>query len=655
MIASPSQAMRSLSCTTIATIIVLALGCAQPNRAPGPAAARANDGGAETGRPDGRDGDDDGGLTPFTCLPGAPCAVADSPCMVGTTVCSDAGPSCRLTEKRQANGTFCGPGAVCLEGVCAGCISGAGCVLEGKTCRVGAIDCSSGQPLCVETGNAPSGSSCSPPAGATGNFVCQDGACATCTAGAACVPSNPCHRGVLDCTNGTATCKDSGMTALPGTPCGADKACNAAGACITCRSGAACPAPEVCRQGRIDCSNGAEVCLASESLPNGTACGSGNAEVCSAGSCIACNPGAPCSPSNRCHLGVLSCSSGTPQCMDSNTAVVNGTPCGTDKVCGNGSCVACKAAAACATGDPCKLGTTSCSTGTSECKPTHDAPDGTTCGQGRVCKAGSCVACAPNATCEPSACKVGKTSCGTGTSVCMETGAAPDGKACGGGKVCTSGSCVACGGAGQPCCAGNSCPEGKTCMGSTCVVACTPGGECNINNPCRKGKIACNGGTPACVDGDPKNNGASCGGNQICLDGSCTGCGAIGQPCCGGVCSVSGGCRNSRCAGLPNPPGGKFFIQTFGTAIGLLAADCPSDNAPGRPGCVAQGELFAARNYVYCRTWGAERRVGNDFNHWWLLTDLDKVYPGRQGRAYVSAYHIAGQGNDQANGIPDCP
>ncbi|MEU6943458.1 M23 family peptidase, partial [Streptomyces rubiginosohelvolus] len=74
----------------------------------------------------------------------------------------------------------------------------------------------------------------------------------------------------------------------------------------------------------------------------------------------------------------------------------------------------------------------------------------------------------------------------------------------------------------------------------------------------------------------------------------------------------------------------------------------------------AQGILNAGTNYVYCKVWGARVGTATQFNHWWLRTDLDSVYPGKNGRnAYVSAYYLSRWGNDEArdnNGtvIPNC-
>lgn len=95
---------------------------------------------------------------------------------------------------------------------------------------------------------------------------------------------------------------------------------------------------------------------------------------------------------------------------------------------------------------------------------------------------------------------------------------------------------------------------------------------------------------------------------------------------------------------------GKHWVDTFANATGYAAANTAD----------AQGVLNAGTNYVYCKVWGAQIGSGSAFNHWWLRTDLDTVYAGKNGRnAYVSAYYLSRWGNDEArdnNGtvIPDC-
>lgn len=67
------------------------------------------------------------------------------------------------------------------------------------------------------------------------------------------------------------------------------------------------------------------------------------------------------------------------------------------------------------------------------------------------------------------------------------------------------------------------------------------------------------------------------------------------------------------------------------------------------------GGIYAGSNYVYCRVWGDNVTGSAGYNHWWLRTDLDWTYPNMSWQnQYISAYGLSGQGNDQANGIPNC-
>lgn len=85
----------------------------------------------------------------------------------------------------------------------------------------------------------------------------------------------------------------------------------------------------------------------------------------------------------------------------------------------------------------------------------------------------------------------------------------------------------------------------------------------------------------------------------------------------------------NACGGTPD----KFWVDTF--------ADAPGHSTPG--GTVT-GKLYKGTNYVFCRVWGPEVRVGTSFNHWWLKTDLDEGPAGQ----WVSAYYLSRWGNDEA-------
>ncbi|MDX2543512.1 M23 family metallopeptidase [Streptomyces sp. WI04-05B] len=100
----------------------------------------------------------------------------------------------------------------------------------------------------------------------------------------------------------------------------------------------------------------------------------------------------------------------------------------------------------------------------------------------------------------------------------------------------------------------------------------------------------------------------------------------------------------NACGGNPPTPT-RFWVDTFADAPGYAAVDCVGDTSPR---CAVQGKLLKGTNYVLCKKKGAEVRVGNSYNHWWLLTDLDEVAPGGSGRAYVSAYYLQRWGNNEA-------
>lgn len=109
----------------------------------------------------------------------------------------------------------------------------------------------------------------------------------------------------------------------------------------TCLAGQPCTSPNPCTMGVTGCSTGTPVCNSGANLPNGTACGTN--EVCGNGTCNACTQGAACTPTNACHTGTTDCSTGSPVCTDTGTSLANGTSCGASGVCESGACNACGA------------------------------------------------------------------------------------------------------------------------------------------------------------------------------------------------------------------------------------------------------------------------------------------------------------------------
>lgn len=401
-----------------------------------------------------------------TCSPGSRCVPDDNPCVLGERVCAADANTCRPTSTAQANGTPCGANMVCFESKCVPCSAGGTCPVTGKPCRVGTHDCASGQQRCLETGDVPDGQGCG------GNNVCKGGMCVPCGAGNTCVPVNPCHQGMQSCAPGQ-PCIDTGQVLPPGSSCGLNKVCNASGVCVDCRAGATCMGSP-CKVGQYQCGSGSELCTDVGNAPNGTSCGQGR--VCLAGECRDCAAGASCTPSNPCHAGVLSCTSG-PACDDTGNFRPDGTRCGDNLYCNGGTCVPCTPGIACTpTSNPCRRGTTTCATGTSQCQETGNARDGDMCGPMRYCHSGSCGVCDAGAACKPTnVCKLGTNSCANGTADCQETGNAADGTTCGAQRECESGACRDCGVDTRRCCTGGGCRNANSeCRNGTCQPRCVP-------------------------------------------------------------------------------------------------------------------------------------------------------------------------------------
>ncbi len=376
------------------------------------------------------------------------------------------------------------------------CTPGDSCVPT-TPCATGKVDCSTGSIVCMPSGTLPDGTQCGL------NEVCKLGVCTQCTANAACMPTTaPCHTGNIVCTTGSPVCVDNGGSAPAGMNCGLNQVCSS-GNCVACTSGAECtPSNNPCHVGATDCGTGTSVCVdQATNVMDGTACGAGH--VCNAGSCIACDEGAQCTPANACHTGNISCDSGSPVCMDTLNKATDGTVCGVDKVCSNGTCIGCTQGEACTpNGAPCHTGVTQCETGSAVCVDNMGPqPQGTICGTNEVCNSGNCISCQQGLACTPTgnACHTGSMDCSSGSPVCTDTmGVLANGASCGQGKVCSGGSCV----------------------------SCVAGGVCSPTNaPCHVGAFACDTGVPICIDQQTNvSDGTGCGMNEVCLGGSCTAC-----------------------------------------------------------------------------------------------------------------------------------
>jgi hypothetical protein len=386
-----------------------------------------------------------------------------------------------------------------------------------------------------------------------------------CTPGLACTGDDPCHAGTVEC-DGTAERCVAGSAKPDGTRCGADRVC-LAGACTRCIDGATCTSDDGCSTGVRACALG-NVCELRFHAADGKPCTGG---VCSAGACVACVDGAPCASADGCRTGTLTCARGK-SCVLSATAA-------DDTSCSGGTCVAgaclagCSAGKTCTSADGCRLGVTSCTSGTERCVLANAAADGATC-PGGVCAAGTCVACDPSAPCaSPDGCQTGTVTC-TGAPACA-LAAVADGMPCAGG-VCVSGGCRACV-AGAACTSADGCrtghttcgtapeckldalvPDGAACAGGVCesgaCTSCLPGVACTTPDACHTGTVDCSSGAAVCVPVRARADGAGCGTDAVCFHGSCRAC-AQGASCtvdaCHGPGTVDCATGEPVCAGAP--------------------------------------------------------------------------------------------------------
>src|SRR4029078_10213149 len=136
------------------------------------------------------------------------------------------------------------------------------------------------------------------------------------------------------------TCVDGAVKAA-GTGCGVNQVCNANGQCTVCKPGQTCTTNPglACKNGITSCSTGVQTCLDDTNKAAGTSCGTNM--VCNAsGTCVACAAGSGrSSNTSPCKVGVISCASGAPVCVNGTGNVMAGTSCGSNQVCdANGFC-----------------------------------------------------------------------------------------------------------------------------------------------------------------------------------------------------------------------------------------------------------------------------------------------------------------------------
>ncbi|MBN2359234.1 MAG: hypothetical protein JXR83_07250, partial [Deltaproteobacteria bacterium] len=319
--------------------------------------------------------------------------------------------------------------------------------------------------------------------------------------------------------------------------------------------------------------------------PEVGAWGVGDAESCldytataTAADCEACQINRACTADGGCASGSLACPGGVATCTDL-VDWPDQTFCGEGKSCHAGACVDCQPGTPCTANSGCLVGAVDCSTGSAVCSNPVAAPNGTTCGfaPSNLCRDGACVYCQFGQPCESADyCSVGHRDCSTGFEVC--TGLVPkaDGANCGSGQTCSAGHCG----------------------------ACVAGAPCYSADGCRAGTLDCSSGFE-CVDLVAKPDGTRCGAGGYCRGGVCAPCHHFA------LCTANDGCRvgeidctidgTPRCVDLANVAdgtacgSGRMCRDGACTACGYVGGSCRSadgcqqgtiDCSAGVPSCV---------------------------------------------------------------------
>jgi hypothetical protein len=498
-----------------------------------------------------------------------------------------------ITNQCQAgtgpgDGTQCGGDTdVCINEVCESvqCVTDGHCPDDGNVCT-GAPSCG-GDYTCQTGANVDNGTVCG------AGDVCFDGTCREgCTTDAECDDGLVCN-GTETCDLGTFTCQ-SGTAPGDGTQCGATALDICLGdVCDTveCTEDMHCPDDGNVCTGAPSC-GGDYTCQAGANEPNGSVCGS--ELVCFDGTCregcttdAECDDGLVCNGAETCDPGTFTCQAGTP--------LANGTVCGSETdVCVNQICVpdSCTSNGQCSDGNVC-TGTETCNFTSYQCEVGAAPGDGTQCGATAldVCIGESCenVECVSDTYCDDDNVCTGVETCDLGSYTCQSGTAPGDGTQCG------------------P-------TSSDVCVGDTCVtgVECTDVGEsgqCSDGNACNGVEVC--GADFTCQPGTNLADGTSCGTDLVCIAGACEpGCTTDaecddGNPCTGtGTCNPGTfQCETSAAPGDGAQCGATALDVCVGTTCqNVECVDnsyCPNDGDP------CNGEESCNLGTFQCQSTGA--------------------------------------------------
>jgi hypothetical protein len=325
----------------------------------------------------------------IACVQGEDCTPAGA-CTISRIDCSTGAPVCTATTEPVAPGTSCGAGLVCDgAGACIGCSEGLLCTPPGS-CYEYRIGCSTGAPVCSPTATpVAAGTSCG------SGLVCSGGGeCVACVQDQDCTPAGACLQSRISCASGGPVCTATSDPVTAGTVCGTDQVCDGAGQCVGCVAGTTCTPDGVCTRWETSCLTGTSQCV-DTGVPLGTGASCGTGMVCDpAGVCVACVQGQDCTPPDACLQSRIACNTGGPVCTATTDPVPAGTNCGIDQICdGAGACIACTPGATCTPVGACTLWTVSCSAGYACADTGQFLPAGTSCGTNLFCDG--------NGTCGP--------------------------------------------------------------------------------------------------------------------------------------------------------------------------------------------------------------------------------------------------------------
>jgi hypothetical protein len=284
--------------------------------------------------------------------------------------------------------------------------------------------------LCVEpTSVSACGKACTMcPTDPNGNTSCDGTACAlACKEGFyLCAPTQACHLYEKPCRVDNQDTCPTGYR-LCGSKCIVETAC--------------------CTEGKEGCSE----CQTCSGTPgrcmnktDGTGCGSERA--CRGGTCVQCRSTGSCGTNNACRTSQYQCNAGVESCRE--TTKPNGTNCGGQNACLNGTCRECRSSGECSN-NPCVNSSWQCNNGVERCVEMGPRRGGQRVCDNRddVCIRGRCTRCRNSGSCEfeiEPACRNGQRMCfgEEGGEMCVLSGFNP-GASCPGGGTCDQfGICV---------------------------------------------------------------------------------------------------------------------------------------------------------------------------------------------------------------------